>query len=107
MSAKLAVIIGDYSNGWSDAWVVQVPIEGTKQADLAKDRKVVLARMNEAALDIAEFIQHNEKINPVPEDEPCCKDFADWYKTNETAFFCGKCGKKITAERAEKFKRML
>jgi len=106
MAAKVAIIIGDYSNGWSDAIMVQNYFS-FKQEELNKDREYTMEKMSQHLLAFIEDIENNETINPTPKDEPCCDKFEDWVnslsdKTLEYSI-CPMCGKHITPERKNKY----
>jgi hypothetical protein len=108
MSTKVAVIIGDYSNGWSDAWIVQGVLEIPNMAALKKDQKSVLGELNRVLLDLIQSLDKNEYINPKPKDEACCDKFVYWFSahsvTDKESFkACTFCGEKITDERRKKF----
>lgn len=108
MSAKVAVIIGDYSNGWSDAIIIQ-NVAKFKQSDTNKDLMFTNKVMSEACLNVIKALEANELINPLPEDEPCCEKFEGWAEDqkNDDVKLCPFCGIKITEKRKKKFLRNL
>lgn len=104
MSAKVAMIIGDYSNGWNDAIIVQ-GVATFKQEVCNRDRKTVMDAMTKHVTDFISGIEGNEVFCPTPNDAPCCDKFVAWAKdqAKEAAFACCPCcGKKITDERKAK-----
>jgi hypothetical protein len=107
MSAKVAVIIGDYANGWSDAVIVQDYVPKIKQDQILQDRPMIHRVMNEALIRVIAEIERNETINPKPKDEPCCDSFAAWAKKQiappRELKVCPFCGTEITNERRAKF----
>jgi len=105
MSAKIAIIIGDYSNGWSDAIIVQ-DVLPFKTEQLRNDRKAVMAVLSEKLLDVLSVLEGNEVINPKPKDTPCCTSFEEWAmgQTKDSKFnVCPFCSTKITVERRDKY----
>lgn len=105
MSAKIAVIIGDYSNGWSDAIIVQ-DVGNFNQKDCAKDRDFVRSVLAQAVGNVINTIEAHEVICPKPQDEPCCDKFKEWAKEllpGTSVKHCPFCGTKITPAREKKF----
>lgn len=105
MGAKVAICIGDYSNGWNDAIIVQdfLPF---KLGQVHNRREFTLETMNKALLGIINMLTGDEVINPKPKDETCCRQFEEWAVTiNKDAkcILCPFCGTKITDERRNKF----
>lgn len=105
MSTKIAVIIGDYSNGWSDAWIVQEPTKINEIGQLRNDREAVMRIMCDALASVIYAVESNEKINPVPHDAPCCEGFKAWVmgQLTEDLRYCGLCATAITPERRKAF----
>jgi len=106
MSLKMAIIAGDYSNGWSDAVIVQqvTKIESIKQ--LAEDRDYVSGVMSTNLNKCIAEIEANKTVNPRPKDEPCCEKFEEWAIHLEkiaSCVCCAYCGTKITDERRKKY----
>lgn len=108
MSTKIAVIIGDYSNGWSDSWVIQEPTKIANIKQLEADRDAVREIMGAALGVVIKAVEGNENINPRPADEPCCAKWEEVVKEcsdllNADKFKrCPECGVIITKERREK-----
>ena len=107
MSTKVAVIIGDYSNGWADAWIVQQPTSIVDMKQLLHDKRALQDAMNKALNMVVEAIETNPKINPILADEPCCERFAEWAIEHLTSDieFCGRCGKPVSADRRRRFQK--
>ncbi len=108
MSTKIAVIIGDYSNGWNDAIIVQNVMKIKNQEQLREDRAFVQGVMTDAMIQVIEQIEANPKTNPIPQDEPCCDNFEKWAKSQDVAEMptlksCPCCGREISKERREKY----
>ena len=105
MSTKIAVIIGDYSSGWSDAWIVQEPTKINDIGQLRNDRDAVRQVMCQALAIVVRVVESNEKINPVPHDAPCCDGFKAWVRgqLTEDLKYCGLCATAITPERRKAF----
>jgi len=101
--AKVAIVIGDYSNGWNDGIVVQNYLPFPHD-NLQQDMEL----MTVALLDFISKVEKNELINPKPVDEPCCKVFEAWAKKAKEGIesevkLCPFCGTVITKERREKY----
>jgi len=107
VSAKIAICIGDYSNGWSDAIIVQ-DVLSFDQKKLQADRPFVLGLMADTVQSLVQQIEANELINPKPKDEACCKDFEAWAREQDSLSkikVCPLCSTKMTPEREKKFSR--
>ncbi len=103
MSTKIAIVIGDYSNGWSDSIVVQTVSAFKNMATLNADRSFVMEKMNEALVKLTGELEANAVINPKDPALPCCDGFEAWFKDKESKF-CGLCGTPVVKERREAFK---
>lgn len=109
MSTKIAVIIGDYSNGWSDSWFVQQTTSIPNIKEFVKDRESVHALMSAALKSIIDGVEKNPRINPAKAEEPCCEAFKPWADGQKAEVFakvkfCGPCGTEITPHRRETVK---
>ncbi len=105
---KLAVIIGDYSNGWSDCIMVQLHSDKIQQNDCMKDRESTMNILNKHAIEALSELENNDKINPKPNDEPCCEKFEEWAKETDIKVgkdmaVCPMCLTKISDERKKKY----
>ena len=106
MSTKAALILGDYSNGWGDAVIVQLVTKFPKIDSLNADREFVTKVMSKHLNDTITELEGNEKINPLPLDETCCDKFQEWAKDLEktsSCLLCPFCGVRISDERRKKF----
>ncbi|KKN34938.1 hypothetical protein LCGC14_0788790 [marine sediment metagenome] len=106
MSTKAALILGDYTNGWSDSIQVQVVTNIKEVKQFSKDRDFVTMVMSTHLNDVVRALEANEKLNPTPKDEACCANFKEWAgKQGESCDipFCPYCQKGITDERRKKF----
>lgn len=105
MSAKVAVIIGDYSNGWSDAQIVQLVGNFTEKELRGDKQSFVLEIMSKACQQVVRSIESDERICPKPKDDPCCAKFEEWAgsKPHSGEKNCPYCGTAITKERGERF----
>lgn len=103
MSTKIAVIIGDYSNGWNDAWIIQAATKIKNQETLKSTQPFVMERMSAALNRLISDLEENEAINPTPKDEPCCEGLQATLTANPEMKCCGDCGAKITPERRKRF----
>jgi hypothetical protein len=109
MSAKIAICLGDYSNGWNDAAIAQGVLP-FKQAEAFKNGRHVINEILARHLNaIMDELESNPVVNPIPNDEPCCDKFQEWssrYKEldkTDDLVCCPFCGKKITLERRKKW----
>ena len=106
MSTKAALILGDYSNGWSDAIIVQSVTNFREIKQLNKDRDFVMNVMIRHLNDAVAELEANEKLNPIPKDEVCCANFEGWavkQSKSSNIPFCPYCQKAITDERKKRF----
>ena len=108
MSTKIAICIGDYSNGWSDAWIFQAPTKIKSQDQLKAAQGEVAELCNKALVALAAALEGSKAINPRDPAEPCCESFAAFAKdfTKDQADrtpprFCPGCGAKIEKDRWE------
>lgn len=106
MSMKMAIIAGDYTNGWSDAVVVQA-VSRIKSVDaLNANREFVAKIMTQHLNETLATLEGNDQLNPIPLDEPCCTNFTAWAKgldKETTCILCPYCGTKISDERRKKY----
>jgi hypothetical protein len=106
MSAKIAVIIGDYSNGWSDAQIVQMVGNFSEKQCRGEHQREVTEIMSDACAKVVAAIERNEGICPKPKDEPCCDKFEAWAEGQdfpEKMKLCPFCGTVISVERGAKY----
>ena len=86
----------------------QVLCAAINNSTISKDRAIG-QRLMEIAISLADEIQRNEKINPQPQDSPCCAEFEKWAKEmseanmGANAKVCAFCGKTISPERKAKY----
>ena len=104
MSAKIAVVIGDYSNGWGDSIFVQQTLKFS-QKNLEADREKTMKVLTSALLTAVKELEADDNINPKPKDEPCCEHFVDFANKNDISKMkmCPLCGSPITKERHSRF----
>ena len=104
MGAKIAVVIGDYSNGWSEAIFVQQTLK-FGQKSLESDREKTMQVLTKALLLAIKELEADEKINPLPKNDPCCEHWSEFASGNDVAKMkvCPLCATPITKERHEKF----
>ncbi len=104
---KVALILGDYSNGCSDSIQVQVVTNTLTIKQFSNDREFVTKVLSKHLNAAVNELDANEKINPKPKDEPCCEKFKEWAGTltemDKEVAFCPYCQTVISPERKKLF----
>lgn len=103
---KAALILGDYSNGWSDSIMVQTVTNIPNIKQFNADREFVGAVLSKHLHEAVKELEANDKINPKPLDELCCAGFEMWAKDQKVQAdyaFCPFCKTAITKERRQKY----
>ncbi len=107
MSSKMAIIIGDYSNGWSDSIQIQQVTKIETIKNFGNDKDFVLSVLAKHLNQAVNELENNETINPQPKDEPCCDKFKEWSgsitEMDKDVKVCPFCAIKITEERRKRF----
>lgn len=106
MGAKITIVIGDYTYGGNDTISVGQMLKFPK-SNLEADREKTMSVMTKNLLNAMKELEADEKINPLPKDEPCCQHFGDFADKNDIAKMrvCPLCATPITTERRTKFSK--
>lgn len=106
MSAKITIVIGDYTYGGNDI-ISAGQVLSFRQDKLKEDREATMSILSKNLLNAVKELEANEKINPKPQDEPCCQHWVDFAAKTDISKMrvCPLCATPITKERRDKFSK--
>ncbi len=104
MGTKISIVIGDYTYGGNELISVGQVLKFQK-SNFDLDREKTMSVITRNLLNAMKELESDEKLNPVPQDEPCCEHFVDFSQKNDINKMkvCPLCATPITKERHAKF----